>query len=135
VPSPPSPASPPDGLAHRREDRIPHDGFYVVLLTLTGIASIVPLVLLWCSCSCWPRRPAHAGLARGAAPGPAIVAAGLASAAAGVARPAGMATDRHRVRRQRRPRGRRSGRRLSTGAPAHPATPVPDPVGGHMPAC
>jgi len=68
-----------DGVAHRGEDRPAGlGGTGAILLTLTGVGSIVPLVLLWVFASCAGR----ATIPRGALPGYSAAPAG------GQARPA-----------------------------------------------
>ena len=92
-------------------------GLGAILLTLTGMGSIVPLVLLWVFAFMrWPRDEAPAAsLGYGAAPaggppGPRRPRAG--AAVRGVGRSAGMEARRQSAGRQRGAHGRRIGRSL-----------------------
>ena len=93
-------------------------GLGAILLTLTGVGSIVPLVLLWVFAYMrWPRdEAAGASLGYGAAPagGPARPAPTRALGAAGgsLGRPAGMEARRQPARRQRGAHRRRIGHSL-----------------------
>ncbi len=94
-------------------------GLGAILLTLTGVGSIVPLVLLWVFAFMrWPRdEAAGAGprLRRGACgrwPGPARTAARVGAACRGLGRSAGMEARRQPARWRLRAHHRRIGRRL-----------------------
>ena len=111
-------------------------GLGAILLTLTGIGSIVPLVLLWVFAFMrWPRdEPASAVRAPPcgqAAAAPAPPHPRLAGAARGAGRPAGLAAERQPAGRWRgRPVGRRFSHRLCPDrravGPANELS-VPDP--------